>query len=122
MSFFKNLSKRLLKVYSCSFGSRYSRLSPTSGVIQVFSVSSNMDKAALVRTLVMSEKNHSKVTIKTISDDKPVVGAVQKVLNQIIILKSATSTAITITFADIVSVTLSADSFLDRLSSFFRKI
>lgn len=80
-----------------------------------------MDKAALVRALVMSEKNHSKVTIKTISNDKPVVGAVQKVLNQIIILKSATSTAITITFADIVSVTLSADSFLDRLFSFFRK-
>ncbi|HEU5145559.1 MAG TPA: hypothetical protein VFT90_02545 [Chryseosolibacter sp.] len=80
-----------------------------------------MDKAALVRALVMSEKNHSKVTIKTISNDKPVVGAVQKVLNQIIILKSATSTAITITFADIVSVTLSADSFLDRLFSFSRK-
>ena len=80
-----------------------------------------MDKAALIRTLVMSEKNHSKVTIRIINDDKPIVGAVQKVLNQIIILKSAASAPITLTFADIVSVNGSSDSFFDRIFGIFRK-
>lgn len=80
-----------------------------------------MDKAALVRTLVMSEKNHSKVTIRTLRHDKPLVGAVQKVLNQIIILKSAASTPITLTFADIVTVHGSAESLIDRLFRYFRK-
>ena len=80
-----------------------------------------MDKEALVRTLVMSEKNRSKVTIRTINGDKPIVGAVQKVLNQMIILKSTTSAPVTLTFADILSVNGSSDSFLHRFFDFFRK-
>ena len=63
-----------------------------------------MEKSALVETLVMSEKNHSIVEIKIVNTDKLVVGAVQKVLNQIIILKSAAAEPITLTFGDIESV------------------
>ncbi|MEX2232760.1 MAG: hypothetical protein WD824_11400 [Cyclobacteriaceae bacterium] len=63
-----------------------------------------MDKTALVETLVMSEKTHSIVEIKIINTDKTIVGAVQKVLNQIIILKSAAAEPITLTFSDIESV------------------
>jgi hypothetical protein len=63
-----------------------------------------MEKAALVETLVMSEKNNSVVRIKIFNTDKPVIGAVQKVLNQIIILKSVAAEPITLTFADIESV------------------
>lgn len=74
-----------------------------------------MDKTALVETLVMSEKNHSIVTIKIINLDKPIVGAVQKVLNQVIILKSAAAEPITLTFADIESVNRSSESFFSRI-------
>jgi hypothetical protein len=70
-----------------------------------------MERTALVEELVMSEKNNSIVEIKVINKDKLVVGAVQKVLNQIIILKSAAAEPITLTFADIESVTRLADTF-----------
>lgn len=63
-----------------------------------------MDKTALVQTLVMSEKNNSIVKIKVINNDKPIIGAVQKVLNQIIIFKSSGPQPITLTFGDIESV------------------
>ncbi len=75
----------------------------------------DMDRSALVETLVMSEKNHSIVKIKMVNTEKPIVGAVQKVLNQIIILKPAATEAITLTFGDIESVNRSRISFLRRL-------
>jgi len=74
-----------------------------------------MDKTALVETLVMSEKNNSIVKIKVVHSEKPIVGAVQKVLNQIIILKSAAAEPITLTFADIQSVSGSQISLYERL-------
>jgi hypothetical protein len=74
-----------------------------------------MDKSALVETLVLSEKNHSIVKIKIINTDKPIIGAVQKVLNQIIILKPAAAEPITLMFGDIESVNRSHASFLTRL-------
>lgn len=74
-----------------------------------------MDKSALVETLVLSEKNHSIVEIKIINTDKPIVGAVQKVLNQIIILKPAAAEPITLTFGDIESVSGSNASFFGKL-------
>ena len=63
-----------------------------------------MDKSALVKALMLSEKNRSTVTIKIANAEKPIVGAVQKVLNHIIILKSAASEPITLTVGDIISV------------------
>jgi hypothetical protein len=74
-----------------------------------------MDKSALVKALIMSEKNRSTVTIKVINTEKPVVGAVQKVLNQIIILKSVASEPVTLTFGDIESVDGLSDSLFTRL-------
>lgn len=74
-----------------------------------------MDKSALVQTLVMSEKNHSLVTIKVVNAEKPIVGAVQKVLNQIIILKSGAAQPITLTFGDIESVDGQASPVFARL-------
>lgn len=74
-----------------------------------------MDKTALVETLVMSEKTHSIVEIKIINTDKTIVGAVQKVLNQIIILKSAAAEPITLTFSDIESVHGSTNSSLTKV-------
>jgi 2-methylaconitate cis-trans-isomerase PrpF len=74
-----------------------------------------MDKTAVVQTLVMSEKNRSVVRIKIVNTDKPIIGAVQKVLNQVIILKPFTSQPITLTFSDIESVYGAADSFLLKI-------
>jgi hypothetical protein len=74
-----------------------------------------MDKSALVETLVLSEKNHSIVKIKIINTEKPIIGAVQKVLNQIIILKPAAAEPITLTFGDIESVNRSNTPFFTRL-------
>lgn len=74
-----------------------------------------MDKSALVKALMLSEKNRSTVTIKIANTDKPIVGAVQKVLNQIIILRSSASEPITLTFGDIVSVDGSPESVFTRL-------
>ena len=74
-----------------------------------------MDKSALVQTLVMSEKNHSLVSIKTINSAKPIVGAVQKVLNQIVIFKAAGPQPITLTFSDIESVNGSSNNYFARL-------
>jgi hypothetical protein len=87
-----------------------------------------MDRTALVEELVMSEKNNSIVEIKIINTDRLVVGAVQKVLNQIIILKSVAAEPVTLTFADIESVKLLTDTFVDgvlqkilkRIHRFFR--
>jgi hypothetical protein len=76
---------------------------------------SYMDKTALVHSLVMSEKNNSIVKIKIINNEKPIVGAVQKVLNQIIILKSSRAEPITLTFGDIESVNGSSNSFFRKL-------
>ena len=70
-----------------------------------------MDRTALVEQLVMSEKNNSIVEIKITNTDRLVVGAVQKVLNQIIILKSAAAEPITLTFADIESVNRLTNNF-----------
>jgi len=81
-----------------------------------------MDKTAVVQTLVMSEKNHSVVRIKIVNTDKPIIGAVQKVLNQVIILKPFTSQPITLTFSDIESVNGSSDSFFMKLLQNFSKI
>jgi len=63
-----------------------------------------MDKTAVVQTLVMSERNNSLIAIKIVNAEKPLIGAVQKVLNQVIIFKSAAAEPITLTFADIESV------------------
>lgn len=83
-----------------------------------------MDKTTLISALLMSEKNNSVVAIKMINTDKLVVGAVQKVLNQIIILKSAAAHPITLTVGDIESVTHPADtqpeSFFEKLPGAFR--
>lgn len=74
-----------------------------------------MNKTAVVQTLVMSEKNQSVVRIKMVNIDKPIIGAVQKVLNQVIILKPFTSQPITLTFSDIESVNNSSDSLFLKL-------
>ena len=74
-----------------------------------------MDKSALVQTLVMSEKNHSIVKIKMVNMEKPIVGAVQKVLNQIIILKPFAAEPITLTFGDIESIKDSKGTFFSWL-------
>ena len=74
-----------------------------------------MERTALVEELAISEKNNSIVEIKIINRDKRVVGAVQKVLNQIIILKSAAAEPITLTFSDIESVKRLADTFSSGL-------
>ena len=71
----------------------------------------------------MSEKNNSIVEIKIAKTDRLVVGAVQKVLNQIIILKSAAAEPITLTFGDIESVQgLSSPFPGDVLQKFSKKI
>lgn len=72
-----------------------------------------MDRTTLVEQLVMSEKNHAIVEIKIANNDKLVVGAVQKVLNQMIILKSPVSGQVTLTFADIESVNRQTQTFLE---------
>lgn len=64
-----------------------------------------MEKTAVVETLMMSEKNNSIVAIKVANTDKLIVGAVQKVLKHIIILKPAAAEPVTLTFGDIESVT-----------------
>jgi hypothetical protein len=74
-----------------------------------------MDKTALVQTLALSEKNHSIVEIKIINRDKTIVGAVQKVLNQIIILKPASAEPITLTFADIESINGSTHNRFEKV-------
>ncbi|HET9485826.1 MAG TPA: hypothetical protein VFO54_00245 [Chryseosolibacter sp.] len=84
-----------------------------------------MEKTAVVETLMMSEKNNSIVAIKIANTDKLIVGAVQKVLNHIIILKPAAAEPITLTFGDIESVTRSAGStrhLLRKLSDCVLKI
>ena len=80
-----------------------------------------MDKSTLVQTLIMSEKNNSIVEIKVIDNDKPIIGAVQKVLNHIIILKSVAAEPITLTFADIEFVSGSRKSFFRTVSRNFSK-
>lgn len=74
-----------------------------------------MNKSALVETLVLSEKNHSIVKIKMVNIEKPIIGAVQKVLNQIIILKPSAAEPITLTFGDIESVHYPSETFFSRL-------
>lgn len=76
---------------------------------------SDMDKTAVVQTLVMSERNNSLVTIKTIHADKPIIGAVQKVLNQVIIFKAPAAEPITLTFADIESVASPSESIFGKV-------
>jgi hypothetical protein len=93
-----------------------------AGAAAIICVSLSMDKSALVQTLAMSEKNHSMVTIKIINAEKPVIGAVQKVLNQVIILKSSADEQITLTFGDIEAVNGQSDSFFGKLIRNFSKI
>jgi ferredoxin-fold anticodon binding domain-containing protein len=88
-----------------------------------------MNKSALVETLLMSEKNNTIVKIKIINTNKLFVGAMQKVLNQTIILKSVSAEQITLTLGDIESVNRSTISpyrnillnFLKTLHACFRK-
>lgn len=80
-----------------------------------------MDKTALVDALVLSEKNHSIVKIKMVNIEKPIVGAVQKVMNQIIILKPSSAEPVTLTFGDIESVNGSRQTFLGRFRDIFSK-
>jgi hypothetical protein len=83
-----------------------------------------MEKTAVVETLMMSEKNNSIVAIKVANTDKLIVGAVQKVLKHIIILKPAAAEPVTLTFGDIESVTGPARSprqLLLKLSNRVRK-
>jgi hypothetical protein len=80
-----------------------------------------MDKTSVVETLALCEKNNSIVTIKVVNTDKPIVGAVQKVLNQVIILKSAASEPITLTFADIESINGSVEPFFKRVFTLSQK-
>lgn len=83
-----------------------------------------MNRTALVEELVISEKNNSIVEIKLANTDKLVVGAVQKVLNQMIIVRSTSAEPITLTFADIESVnriTTSLDGFRQKISIAFQK-
>ncbi len=82
-----------------------------------------MDKTALLQTLTLSEKNRSIVKIKIFKTDKPVIGAVQKVLNHIIILKSPASEPITLTFSDIESVIgLQKSGFRNAVSKILKDI
>jgi hypothetical protein len=75
-----------------------------AGEAAEYSLSCFMNKSALVETLRSSEKNQTPVKIKIFNSDKPFTGAVQKVLNQIIIVKSDSAQPVTLTFADIESV------------------
>lgn len=70
---------------------------------------------------MLSEKNHSIVKIKMVNMEKPIVGAVRKVLNQIIILKPSAADAITLTFGDIESVNGSQQTFFSRLREILSK-
>ena len=74
-----------------------------------------MDRSTLLKALVSSEKNRSMVTIKTVHANQPITGLVEKVLNHIIILKSSASSPVTLTFADIESISDSNESHFDRL-------
>ncbi len=78
-----------------------------------------MNKPALVETLLFSEKNHTVDKIKIINKDKPLIGAVQKVLNQIVILKSASNQQVTLTFGDIESV---KNSELTTIENIFQNV
>ena len=60
-----------------------------------------MTKSALVEALLHSEKNNTFVKIKVVNKEKLLIGAVQKVLNQMIIVKSTSAEQITVTFSDI---------------------
>ena len=80
-----------------------------------------MDKTALVETLALSEKNRSNVSIKVFNKSEPIVGAVQKVLSHIIILRPPAAQPITLTFADIECVTEAhAPLALNPISRFFK--
>jgi hypothetical protein len=76
-----------------------------------------MDKSTLFQTLLLSEQNHTVVKIKIINKKKPIVGAVQKVLNQIIILQSGSDQQVMLTFADIESVNSSQVTFFRNFLS-----
>lgn len=80
-----------------------------------------MDKSAVLQALVSSEKNRSLVTIKTIHAEKPLRGFVEKVLNQIIIVRPASASAVTLTFTDIESVITSNQSLAERVLRIIRK-
>jgi hypothetical protein len=81
-----------------------------------------MDKTTLVETLVLSEKNRSNVCIKVFNKSEPIVGAVQKVLNQMIILRPPAAQPITLTFADIecVTETNNAPAAVNPITRFFK--
>jgi hypothetical protein len=80
-----------------------------------------MDKTTLVEALVLSEKNRSNVSIKVFNKSEPNVGAVQKVLNQVIILRPPAAQSITLTFADIECVTeANAPVAVNPISRFFK--
>jgi hypothetical protein len=82
-----------------------------------------MNRSALVETLLRSEKTNSLVEIKVINRRKPLIGAVQKVLNQMIILKSASAEHITLTFSDIESVnSAQSASFRNFIQNFIRTL
>ena len=79
-----------------------------------------MDKSALVETLMVSEKNHS--IVKIVNTKKPVIGAVQKILNHVIILKAVSSGTITLTLGDIESVGRPAESKAGKLTEMIRRM
>lgn len=71
---------------------------------------------------MVSEKNHSIVKIKIVNTKKPVVGAVQKILNHVIILKAVSSGTITLTLGDIESVGRPAESKAGKLTEMIRRM
>jgi hypothetical protein len=82
-----------------------------------------MNKSALVETLLLSERNNTLVRIKLVNTKKPVIGAVQKVLNQMIILKASSTEQLTVTFSDIESINpLESVSFRHFIHNFFRTV
>lgn len=80
-----------------------------------------MEKSAVLQTLLSSEKNRSLVTIKTIHAEKPLRGFVEKVLNQMIIVRSVSTSPLTLTFTEIESVMTSNLSHIERVLRIIRK-
>jgi hypothetical protein len=82
-----------------------------------------MNKSALVEVLLRSERNSTLVRVKLVNTKKPLIGAVQKVLNQMIILRAGSNEHITLTFSDIESVnTFESVSFWHFIHNFIRTL
>jgi hypothetical protein len=105
------------------FNRQFGLLADPAGRATDYFVVFLMNKSVMVEALLLSERNNSLIRLKLVNTKKPLIGVVQKILNQVIILKSASNEHVTLTFSNIEAIdTIDSVSFRHFIHNFIRTL